>query len=100
MAFLKPIEIGNTGLVAGYWRLTHAQVDHEAGVAEFRLHGYPDREARAAGKAPLPAIAYRLAPADLGPGGLHGLATAQLYAAARRLPAADGAVWFADAEDC
>jgi len=100
MTFLKPIEIGNTGLVASYWRLTHCQLDHEAGVVEFRLVGYPDREARSAGKAPLPAVAYRLAAADLGPGGLHSLATAELYAAAKRLPALDGTIPFADAESC
>jgi glyoxylase-like metal-dependent hydrolase (beta-lactamase superfamily II) len=100
MAFQKPIEIGNTGLVAAYWRLTHCQLDHEAGIAEFRLHGYPDREARVAGKAPLPIIAYRLTPAELGQDGLHSLTTAQLYAAARSQPAVDAVVWFADAADC
>ena len=66
MALLKPIEIRNTGLVAEYWRLTHCQIDHEAGIAEFRLHGYPSREARLAGKAPLPAIIFRLTPEALG----------------------------------
>ena len=100
MAFLKPIEISNTGLVAIYWRVTHCQIDHDAGIAEFRLHGYPSREARIAGKAPLPAIAYRLTPQELGVEDLHNVTTAGFYAAARRLPAADGAVWFADAEDC
>ena len=100
MAFLKPIEIGNTGLVASYWRLTHCQLDHGAGIVEFRLLGYPDREARTAGKAPLPAIGYRLAAADLGLGSLHSLATAELYDAAKRLPAVDGTTPFADAESC
>jgi hypothetical protein len=100
MAFLKPIEISNTGLVAAYWRLTHCQVDHTAGIAEFRLHGYPSRDAREAGKAPLPSIAYRLTPEELGLPGLHAVTTTALYAAARQQPAADGTVWFSDAEDC
>lgn len=100
MALIKPIEIGNTGLVAGYWRLTHCQVDHAAGIVEFRLHGYPDREARDAGKAPLPGIAFRVTPEQLGLPDLHGLSTAGLYAAAKRQPAADGTLWFAGAEDC
>lgn len=100
MAIIKSIEIGNTGLVAGYWRLTHCQVDHAAGIVEFRLHGYPDRAAREAGKAPLPGIAYRLTAAQVGRPDLHGLGTLDLYAAAKRQPAADGTVWFAGAEDC
>ncbi len=100
MALLTPIEIRNTGLVAGYWRLTHVQLDHQAGVAEFRLHGYPDAEARAAGKSPLPVILYRLTPAALGVESLHAVTTAALYAAAKREPATDGAVWFAGAADC
>ena len=98
MALLKPIEIRNTGLVAAYWRVTHSQIDHAAGVAEFRLQGYPDAAARQAGKVPLPAIAYRLTAADLGLEDLHAVATGALYAAARTQPAEDGTVWFADAE--
>ncbi|WP_149538568.1 hypothetical protein [Siccirubricoccus phaeus] len=100
MALLKPIEIENTGLVASYWRLTHTQIDHVAGVAEFRLHGYPDAEARSAGKTPLPAIRFRATPEELGEASLHSLTTAALYAAARTLPAEDGQVWFTDATDC
>jgi hypothetical protein len=100
MAFLKPIEIRNTGLVAAYWRLTHSQTDHEAGVLEFRLHGYPSEEARAAGKAPLLVIAFRLSPEELAVPSLHEVTTATLYAAARVQPATDGTTWFADATDC
>ncbi|MBX6743822.1 MAG: hypothetical protein IRY87_17440 [Acetobacteraceae bacterium] len=100
MAFLKPIEISNTGLVAAYWRVTHCQLDHDAGIAEFRLHGYPSQEARIAGKSPLPAILYRLTPRELGLESLHALTTAELYTAAKQQPAADGTIWFADAEDC
>lgn len=99
MAFLKPIEIRNTGHVAAYWRLTHVQVDHTAGIVEFRLHGYPDQAARQAGKAPLPAIAYRLTAAELGLRDLHAVTSRALYAAARRRAAEDGATWFAEAED-
>ncbi|MBK1656944.1 hypothetical protein [Paracraurococcus ruber] len=99
MALLKPIEIRNTGLVASYWRLTHCLLDHQAGLAEFRLHGYPDRAARDAGKLPLPGITYRATAEALGLLGLHQVGTATLYAAARTLPAEDGTVWFADATD-
>ena len=100
MAFLQPIEIRNTGLVATYWRLTHCQIDHDAGVVEFRLYGYPSRDARNAGKAPLPTIAFRLSPEDLAMPSLHGVTTSALYAAARERPATDGTLWFADATDC
>lgn len=100
MAFLKPIEIRNTGLVARYWRLTHNQTDHAAQVVEFRLGGYPDQDAREAGKQPLPSIGFRLSPDELGVASLHEVTTATLYAAARGQPATDGAVWFADATDC
>lgn len=100
MAFLQPIEIGNTGLVARYWRLTHSHIDHAAGAVEFHLHGYADAAARAAGKPPLPSMVYRLDAPALGLADLHAVTTAALYAAARREPAVDGAVHFADAVDC
>ena len=99
MALSKPIEIRNTGLVAAYWRLTHCQIDHAAGIAEFRLHGWPDRTARQAGKAPLPGLAFRADAAALGLPDLHAVTSAALYAAARHCPAEDGAIWFADAAD-
>ncbi|MCB4822739.1 hypothetical protein [Roseicella aerolata] len=99
MALLKPIEIRNTGLVAAYWRLTHCQIDHGAGIAEFRLHGWPSREAREAGKAPLPGLLYRVTAGELGLSDLHAVRSADLYGAARTRPAEDGTVWFADAED-
>ncbi|MBL6458623.1 hypothetical protein JMJ55_25110 [Belnapia sp. T6] len=100
MAFIKPIEIANTGLVATYWRLAGSQTDFTAGIVEFRLCGYPDQEARQAGKAPLPSIPYRLGAEELGLASLHAVTSAALYAAARSQPAADGTVWFADAADC
>ena len=100
MAFLKPIEIRNTGLVTGYWRLTHSQTDFEACIVEFRLCGYPDQDAREAGKTPLPCIAFRLSPEELAIPSLHEMTTATLYAAARIQPATDGIVWFRDAVDC
>ena len=99
MALLKSLEIRNTGLNAGYWRLTHVQIDHTAGIAEFRLHGYPDQAAREAGKAPLPAIDYRATVDDLQVASLHGVTTAAFYAAAKLLPANDGTAWLADALD-
>lgn len=99
MALSKPIEIRNTGLVATYWRLTHCQIDHAAGIAEFRLHGWPSGEARHAGKAPLPGLAFRVTAGQLGLPDLHAVTSAALYAAARVRPAEDGTVWFTDAED-
>ena len=99
MALSKPIEIRNTGLVAAYWRLTHCQIDHAAGIAEFRLHGWPSGDARHAGKAPLPGLAYRATAEQLGLPDLHAVTSAALYAAARSQPAEDGTVWFADAVD-
>jgi hypothetical protein len=99
MALLKLIEIRNTGLNAGYWRLTHVQIDHMAGVAEFRLHGYPDEAAREAGKAPLPAIDFRATAEDLLVSSLHVVTTGEFYAAAKVLPAIDGTAWLADATD-
>jgi hypothetical protein len=98
MALHKPIEIHNTGHVAEYWRVTHCQVDHTAGVIEFRLHGYPNQAARAAGKTPLPVVPYRMTAEQLGLESLHAVSTASLYEAARTQPAADGTVWFADAD--
>lgn len=100
MALRKSIEIRNTGLHAEYWRLTQLQLDHEAGVVEFRLHGYPSGAARAAGKAPLPVLAFRAAAAQLDRTDLHGITSAQLYDAAKLLPASDGVAWLAGAEDC
>ena len=100
MAFVKPIEISNTGLVASYWRLAYNQTDHDARIVECRLCGYADQEAREAGKVPLPSIASRLSSEDLGVASLHEITTATLYAAACVLPATDGVVWFADATAC
>jgi len=100
MAFLQPIEIGNTGLLARYWRLTHCTVDHAADLVEFLLHGYADATARSAGKPPLPRIGNRLDAGALGVPDLHSLTTAALYAAARTAPATDGVVHVAGAVDC
>lgn len=95
-----PIEIRNSGLVVAYWRVTHVQVDHAAGTLECRLHGWPDRAARAAGKAPLPSLVWRLTAEAMGRDDLHAVTTADLYRAVRALPATDGVVWFADALPC
>lgn len=99
MALLKPIEIANTGLLAAYWRLVHVQIDHDAGIVEYRLHGYEDGAARAAGKAPLPVIVFRLTAEAIGRADLNDVTTAMLYAAARSQPATDGSLRFADALD-
>jgi len=59
MAFLKSIEINDTGITAEYWRLTHVQVDRVAGVIETQLHGYRDEAARRAGKSALQRLSFR-----------------------------------------
>lgn len=59
MAFLIPIEINDTGSYADYWRLTHLQVDRNAGIVEAQLHGYRDEAARRAGKSPLQCLGFR-----------------------------------------
>lgn len=59
MAFLKAIEINETGITADYWRLTHLQLDRTAGIVEVQLHGYRDEAARRAGKAPLQRLGFR-----------------------------------------
>lgn len=59
MAFLKPIEINDTGIMAAYWRLTHVQMDRVAGVIEAQLHGYRDEAARRAGKSALHRLSFR-----------------------------------------
>ena len=71
MALQIPLEIRNSGYVAAYWRLTHYQVDLVAGAVEFQLHGYPDHEARTAGKQPLPVIRFRATARQLGLDDLH-----------------------------
>ncbi|MDB5412265.1 MAG: hypothetical protein JWR10_600 [Rubritepida sp.] len=65
MAFLKPIEISETGVTAAYWRLTHVQVDRIAGIVETQLHGYLGEAARRAGKSPLQRMSFRFAEAAL-----------------------------------
>ena len=65
-------------------------------IPPARLAG---RDARAAGKAPLPGIGYPRDAAELGLPDLHAVTSAALYAAARARPAEDGTVWFADAAD-
>lgn len=98
MAFLLPIELDNTGIAASYWRLTHLQVDRNAGIVEAVLHGFRDRDAQRAGKAPLHRLGFRL--------GLTALPDADtvalddIYAAIRAEPGPDGAApLFADATD-
>ena len=96
---MKPIEIRNTGLVAAYWRLTHCQIDHAAGIAEFRLHGWPSGGARRRQGAAARHRLSRASAEELGLPDLHAVTSAALYAAARARPAEDGTVWFADADD-
>jgi len=91
MAFLKPIEINGTGVVAEYWRLTHLQLDRVAGVVETQLHGYRDEAARRAGKAPLQRLGFRFAQDAMTDEGT--LVIDDLYRAIRAQPAgldADG----------
>jgi hypothetical protein len=97
VALPTPIEIRNSGHVGGYWRLIHDQADMAAGRVEFQRHGYPDQEARVAGKQALPVIRFRATAQQLGLEDLHQLSTASLYDPACVLPAEDGAQWFVEA---
>lgn len=85
MAFLIPIEIGDTGAFAEYWRLTHVQVDRVAGIVEAQLHGYRDEAARRAGKSPLQRLSFRFAQDALEDP--YTLAVDDLYRAIREQPA-------------
>lgn len=89
MAFLKPIEINGTGVVAEYWRLTHLQLDRIAGVVETQLHGYRDEAARRTGKAPLQRLSFRFGQDTVEEA--DSLAVAALYHAIRAQPAGIGA---------
>ncbi len=85
MAFLKPIEINGTGVVAEYWRLTHLQLDRVAGVVETQLHGYRDEAARRDGKAPLQRLSFRFEQGAVEEA--DSLDVAALYRAIRAQPA-------------
>lgn len=84
MALMKCIEVNETGVEAGYWRLTHLQLDRVAGVVEATLHGYRDEAARRDGRQPLSRAVFRF-PAD-SVGGGAALAIDEIYDAIRREP--------------
>lgn len=103
MAFLKPIEMRETGVTVAYWRLTHAQLDCVARVLDLQLHGYRDEAARRAGLAPIHRLAFRFETDTLEDS--SAISMADLYARIRATP--DGldeagqprAPLFADASD-
>lgn len=103
MAFLKPIEMRETGITAAYWRLTHVQVDCVARVLDAQLHGYRDEAARRAGLSPVHRFAFRFATKAFQDPAV--VAMADIYAAIREAPGAPdaqgeaGAPLFADATD-
>ena len=98
MAFLLPIELDNTGVSASYWRITHLQMDRNAGIVEAVLHGFRDEAARRDGKAPLHRLQFRLPGTALEDPAT--LAMDDLYRAIRQEPAAPGeAPLFAAAAD-
>jgi hypothetical protein len=88
MAFLKAIEINETGITADYWRLTHVQLDRIAGIVEAQLHGYRDEAARRSGKAPLQRMGFRFEQAAMEDP--YNLAIDDLYRAVRDQPAGLG----------
>lgn len=88
MAFLKAIEINETGITADYWRLTHVQLDRVAGVVEAQLHGYRDEAARRLGKAPVQCMGFRFDQAGMEDP--YNLAIDDLYRAIRAHPAGTG----------
>ena len=89
MAFLKSIEIHDTGITADYWRLTHVQIDRVAGVVETQLHGYRDETARRSGKAPLQRMSFRFEQASTDAS--RDVSIDALYRAVRDQPAGLGA---------
>lgn len=84
MALLHPIELARTGATASYWRITHIQVDCEAGVTDVQLHGYLDEAARRTGRSPLHHIPFRFGTDDLADP--QTIAVADLYRAIREAP--------------
>ena len=64
MAFQKPLEINNTGATVEYWRITHFQVDSDAGLMEVKVGGYISADLRHAGKQPLWMLNFRISEAD------------------------------------
>jgi hypothetical protein len=84
MAFFKPIEMRETGVIAAYWRLTHVQIDCVARVLDAQLHGYRDEAARRAGLAPIHRLAFRFATSVFHDPGV--VAMAGIYAAIRATP--------------
>ena len=60
MALELSLEVGSTGVCATYWRITHVQLDRDAGLVEATLHGYRDCEARRDGKEALRRLGFRL----------------------------------------
>ncbi len=98
MAFLLPLELDNTGVAAAYWRVTHLQMDRNAGITEAVLHGFRDQAARRDGKAPLHRLVFRLPHAALPDP--DRLALDAVYAAIRGEAGPDGAApLFAAATD-
>ncbi|MFL1461146.1 hypothetical protein ACI6QG_03005 [Roseococcus sp. DSY-14] len=98
MAFMLPIELDNTGVSAAYWRITHLQLDRNAGVLDAVLHGFRDEAARRAGKAPMHRLAFRFGPQA--PVTAGDLAIEEVYRAIRGEPGPDGAApLFAHAAD-
>lgn len=84
MAFLKPIEMRETGITAAYWRLTHVQVDCVARVLDAQLHGYRDEAARRAGLAPVHRLGFRFVTQAFQDPAV--VAMADIYAAIRGTP--------------
>ena len=97
MAFELPLEVGSTGVCATYWRISHVQLDRNAGIIETTLHGYRDAAARDDGKEPLRRVGFRLAQSDLGDP--RSLALEDLYRAIREAPDGEEPPLFAAALD-
>ena len=85
MAFNLPLEIGDTGVCAAYWRITHVQLDRNAGIVEATLHGYRDEAARREDKAPMQRLAFRLQQARMA--NPDSVSMDELYRAIREEPA-------------
>lgn len=97
MAFELPLEVGSTGVCATYWRISHVQLDRNAGIVEATLHGYRDAAARTEGKEPLRRASFRLSLNALGDP--QALALDDIYRAIRHVPDGEEPPLFAAAAD-
>jgi hypothetical protein len=86
MALAIDLEIGDSGLTVGYWRISHIVADFPAGggaTIEVTLDGWLDANARAAGKLSVPGARRFVTVGIEDASDADGMSKAALYAAAK-----------------